>query len=54
LARLLSAALDGCAIQAAIDPEIDRDNPYRVLTRPLESSLPAFSQPMAAAGGDVS
>jgi len=38
LAQLLSAVIDGLAIQAAIDHDLDLSNPYRVLQRLLESS----------------
>ena len=38
LAQLLSAVIDGLAIQAAVDPDYDLSNPYRVLTRLLEAS----------------
>ena len=38
LAQLLSAVIDGLAIQAAVDPDYDLSNPYRVLTRLLETS----------------
>jgi AcrR family transcriptional regulator len=37
LAQLLSAVIDGLAIQAAVDPDMDLSNPYRVLARMLES-----------------
>ena len=37
LAQLLSAIIDGLAIQTAVDPEMDLANPYRVLARMLES-----------------
>jgi AcrR family transcriptional regulator len=37
LAQVLSAVIDGLAIQAAIDPGMDLANPYRVLSRMLES-----------------
>jgi AcrR family transcriptional regulator len=37
LAQLLSAIIDGLAIQAAVDPGMDLANPYRVLARMLES-----------------
>jgi len=37
LAQLLSAVIDGLAIQAAVDPEMDLANPYRILSRMLES-----------------
>jgi AcrR family transcriptional regulator len=36
LAQLLSAVIDGLAIQAAVDPGVDLSNPYRVLARMLE------------------
>jgi AcrR family transcriptional regulator len=36
LAQLLSAVIDGLAIQTAVDPEMDLANPYRVLARMLE------------------
>jgi AcrR family transcriptional regulator len=36
LAQLLSAIIDGLAIQTAVDSEMDTANPYRVLTRMLE------------------
>lgn len=42
LAQLLSAVIDGLAIQAAIDPELDLANPYRILHRMLECSLVAL------------
>jgi AcrR family transcriptional regulator len=37
LAQLLSAIIDGLAIQAAIDPEMDLANPYRILAQMLPS-----------------
>jgi AcrR family transcriptional regulator len=39
LTQLLSAVIDGLAIQAAIDPEIDLANPYRIFLKMLEGSL---------------
>jgi AcrR family transcriptional regulator len=39
LSQVLSAVVDGLAIQAAIDPSLDLSNPYRVFTRMLERSL---------------
>ncbi len=36
LAQLLSAVIDGLAIQTAVDPEMDLANPYRVLAQMLE------------------
>jgi AcrR family transcriptional regulator len=44
LAQLLSAVIDGLAIQCAFDPEMDLANPYRVLGRMLE----ALDVPMRA------
>jgi len=49
LAQVLSAVVDGLAIQAAIDPDLDLANPYRVLSRMLESAL--GSSEGAAGGG---
>jgi AcrR family transcriptional regulator len=40
LAQLLSAVIDGLAIQVAVDPEVDLANPYRVLARMLECVEP--------------
>ena len=37
IAQLLSAVIDGLAIQVAVDPDVDHSNPYRVLARMLES-----------------
>ncbi len=37
VAQLLSAVIDGLAIQAAVDPGVDLANPYRMLARMLES-----------------
>jgi AcrR family transcriptional regulator len=37
LAQLLSAIIDGLAIQTAVDPEMDLANPYRMLARMLDS-----------------
>ena len=36
VAQLLSAIIDGLAIQVAVDPDVDLANPYRVLARMLE------------------
>jgi AcrR family transcriptional regulator len=49
LAQILSAVIDGLAIQAAIDPELDLANPYRVFHRMLERSL--FALPDGSVGG---
>jgi hypothetical protein len=38
LARLLSALIDGLAVQAAIDPDIDLADTYRILARLLKDS----------------
>jgi AcrR family transcriptional regulator len=46
LAQLLSAVIDGLAIQSAVDPEMDLANPYRVLARMLE----CFEEQRAGAG----
>ena len=45
LAQILSAVIDGLAIQAAIDPELDLANPYRIFNRMLEGA--GFSLPDA-------
>jgi len=37
IAQLLSAVIDGLAIQVAVDPDVDHAGPYRVLARMLES-----------------
>jgi AcrR family transcriptional regulator len=37
VAQLLSAVIDGLAIQAAVDPGVDLSNPYRMLARMLGS-----------------
>ena len=37
VAQLLSAVIDGLAIQVAVEPDVDLANPYRVLARMLES-----------------
>lgn len=42
LSQLLSAIIDGLAIQVAIDPELDLTHPYRVLARMFEASLPGL------------
>lgn len=42
LAQLLSAIIDGLAVQTAVDPDVDLANPYRVLARMLEhAAMPA-------------
>jgi len=40
LAQVLSAVIDGLAIQAALNPGFDLGPPYRVFARMLERSLP--------------
>jgi AcrR family transcriptional regulator len=50
LTQVLSAIIDGLAIQAAIDPDLDLANPYRVFGRMLEDSKLAF--PDAQTEGD--
>lgn len=37
IAQLLSAVIDGLAIQVAVDPDVDHSNPFRVLARMLAS-----------------
>jgi len=51
LAQILSAVIDGLAIQAAIDPELDLTNPYRVFHKMLESWLSARPQGSLRGGG---
>jgi AcrR family transcriptional regulator len=50
LTQILSAVIDGLALQAAIDPDFDLANPYRVLEKMLEGSLLAL--PDVRAGSD--
>ena len=42
IARLLSAIIDGLAIQAAIEPDADLESAFRVLEGLIEESLPKF------------
>jgi AcrR family transcriptional regulator len=42
LAQVLSAVIDGLAVQAAIDPSLDLANPYRIFQKMLECSLLAL------------
>ena len=51
LAQILSAVIDGLAIQTAIDPEIDLTNPYRIFHRMLECSLSAIPGGKPGDGG---
>jgi AcrR family transcriptional regulator len=48
LAQVLSAVIDGLAIQAAIDPGMDLANPYRVFARMLQRSLADDPRPPEA------
>jgi AcrR family transcriptional regulator len=51
LARLLSAVIDGLAVQAAIAPDLDLTDPYRILARLLRDS--EFTLPDGSlVGGD--
>ncbi|MCX6364121.1 MAG: TetR/AcrR family transcriptional regulator [Actinobacteria bacterium] len=54
LAQVLSAVIDGLAIQAAIDPEIDLANPYRIFHKMLECSLTALPDGSFAGVGPAS
>ena len=47
LAQVLSAVIDGLAIQVAIDPGVDLTNPYRVFARMLQRSLADDLRPEA-------
>ncbi|MEI6452819.1 MAG: TetR/AcrR family transcriptional regulator [Actinomycetes bacterium] len=49
LAQILSAVIDGLAIQAAIDPGLDLANPYRVFYKMLEGA--GFALPDGELGG---
>jgi AcrR family transcriptional regulator len=51
VAQLLSAVIDGLAIQAAIDPELDLTNPYRILGRMLEGAGFALPHGETGSGG---
>ncbi len=50
LTQLLSAVIDGLAIQAAIDPTLDLANPCRILYRMLEGVMPSFDAADGHAG----
>ena len=50
LTQLLSAVIDGLALQSAIDPRIDLANPYRIFQKMLLGSLPALSDGKAKTG----
>jgi AcrR family transcriptional regulator len=39
LTQILSAVIDGLAVQAAVDPDLDLTKPYRVLEKLLDGSL---------------
>jgi len=43
LSQLLSAFIDGIAIQTAIDPDLDLTNAYAVLSKMIESCFPEIS-----------
>lgn len=45
LTQLLSAVIDGLAVQTAIDPDLDLANPYRVLFRLIDGALPELASP---------
>jgi len=49
LAQILSAVIDGLAIQAAIDPGLDLANPYRVFYKMLQGA--GFTLPDGKTGG---
>jgi AcrR family transcriptional regulator len=51
LAQVLSAVIDGLAIQAAIDPDLDLANPYRVFSRMLDAALSALPERATGGGG---
>ena len=55
LAQVLSAVIDGLAIQVAIDPTLELDNAYRVFTTMLDAALadvaPATGDGGAGSGG---
>ena len=50
LAQLLSAVIDGLAVQAAVDPSIDLANPCRAFARMLEGVMPSFDAADGHAG----
>jgi AcrR family transcriptional regulator len=50
IARLLSAMIDGLAIQAMIEPKADLSGPYRILGRLVGESLPRFVAERSARG----
>jgi len=51
VAQILSAVIDGLAIQSAIDPALDLDNPYRVFHRMLEATAIALVDARSGNGG---
>jgi AcrR family transcriptional regulator len=51
LTQLLSAVIDGLAVQAAIDPDIDLAKPYRVFEKMLAGSLLALLDARVADAG---
>ncbi|NLE23201.1 MAG: TetR/AcrR family transcriptional regulator [Actinobacteria bacterium] len=52
LAQLLSAIIDGLAVQTAVDPDVDLANPYRVLARMLEHEAAPAAGPSNPCGAD--
>lgn len=51
LTQLLSAVIDGLAIQAAIDPELDLANPYRIFRTMMEGFMSQPPDGLAGGGG---
>jgi AcrR family transcriptional regulator len=51
LTQLLSAVIDGLAVQLAIDPELDLANPYRVFREMLAAKVASLADAAAATGG---
>ena len=52
-AQILSAVIDGLAIQCAIDPELDLTTPYRIFQGMLEASLLAAPDGKTGTDGSV-
>ena len=50
LTQLLSAVIDGLAIQAAIDPELDLTNPYRIFRTMMEGFLSQLPDGLVGGG----
>jgi AcrR family transcriptional regulator len=51
LTQLLSAVIDGLAVQLAIDPGLDLANPYRVFQEMLAAKVTSLADAAAVAGG---